>query len=149
MTPEEFEVYLAWVVDDYADELERNGRAYGEAARARSVQSFAELLPRGLDTPEHVVLVAEAADDGHRVGHIWFAPSDEVPERAWIYDVTVEESERGKGYGRALMRAFELRAREHGFVQAGLNVFGDNLVARTLYESLGYREISRQMAKDL
>lgn len=148
MTPEEFAAYLAWVVDDYAGELARNGSAVGEAALARARASFDELLPQGLDTPRQILLVGEDAVDGRRVGHLWFGPSD-VDGRAWLYDVTVEEPERGKGYGRALMQGFEREARAHGYSAVGLNVFGDNEVARSLYLSLGYREIARQLAKDL
>jgi ribosomal protein S18 acetylase RimI-like enzyme len=47
------------------------------------------------------------------------------------------------------MRAFEGEARARGFARAGLNVYGDNHVARRLYESLGYVETSRQLHKEL
>ncbi|MGZ4133015.1 MAG: GNAT family N-acetyltransferase [Actinomycetota bacterium] len=148
MTPEEFAAYLTWVVDDYAAELARNGKATGETALGQARASFDDLLPQGLDTPRQVLLVGEDAADGRRIGHLWFGPSD-VEGRAWLYDVTVEEAQRGKGYGRALMQGFEDAARAHGYAAAGLNVFGDNAVARSLYLSLGYREIARQLAKDL
>ena len=149
MTGGEFSAYLSWVVDDYAEELARNGRATREEAPAQSKASFDALLPDGLDTPGQVVLVAEDPEDGRRVGHLWFGPSSDDAQRAWVYDITVEEPERRRGYGRAMMEAFEDEARARGFVLVGLNVFGDNVGARTLYESLGYREIARQMAKDL
>lgn len=149
MTAEEYDVYLSWVVRDYANELERNGRAGAEDAMARAQESFDTLLPDGLGTPGQVLLIAEDAGDGRRVGHLWFGPSSETASRAWVYDVTVEEAERRRGYGRAIMRAFEDQARDHGYGAVGLNVFGDNEGARGLYESLGYREIARQMTKDL
>ena len=43
MLPDEFVTYLEWAIDDYAAELERNGKATGEAAQIRlaSVLRFA------------------------------------------------------------------------------------------------------------
>jgi len=80
---------------------------------------------------------------------LWFGPSTDDPTMAWIYDITVDEDERGKGWGRAIMHAFEAEARARGFARAGLNVYGDNHVARRLYESLGYVETARQLHKEL
>ena len=41
------------------------------------------------------------------------------------------------------------RSREHGAVTLGLNVFGFNSIARSLYRSLGYEESAVQMRKKL
>jgi ribosomal protein S18 acetylase RimI-like enzyme len=40
-------------------------------------------------------------------------------------------------------------ARSHGATTIGLNVFGQNHIARGLYTSLGYREQAVQMRKPL
>jgi len=40
-------------------------------------------------------------------------------------------------------------ARTNGALSIGLNVFADNTVARNLYASLGYRETSVHMRKQL
>jgi ribosomal protein S18 acetylase RimI-like enzyme len=149
MTPAEFAAYLQWVVADYAEELERNGRATPGAAGTQAQASFDSLLPHGLDTPHQVLLIAEDTVSEERVGHLWFGPSSDAPDQAWVFDVTVEEPLRGRGYGRAIMRACEGEARSRGYARLGLNVFGDNEVARGLYASLGFREIARQMTKDL
>ncbi|HEX6843969.1 MAG TPA: GNAT family N-acetyltransferase [Actinomycetota bacterium] len=149
MTAAEFDEYLSWVVADYASEMVRNGRATPDESTARAQASFDSLLPRGLETPGQVLLIAEDPDTGERVGHLWLGPASDAADQAWVYDVTVEEDLRGRGYGRAIMQAFEREAATRGYARAGLNVFGDNEVARGLYESLGYREVARQMAKDL
>ncbi len=65
----------------------------------------------------------------------------------WIYDIYVEESLRGKGYGRRLIELAEEEARRAGVTRMELNVARDNEGARSLYESVGYREMSRQMYK--
>jgi ribosomal protein S18 acetylase RimI-like enzyme len=149
MLPDEFVAYLEWAIDDYAAELERNGKATGEAAMVTSRASFDSALPDGLATQGHFLLVAVDPDDGQRVGVLWFGPSTDDPAMAWVYDITVDEERRRQGWGRAIMRAFEGEARARGFARAGLNVYGDNHVARRLYESLGYVETARQLHKEL
>jgi ribosomal protein S18 acetylase RimI-like enzyme len=149
MTPDEFTEYLDWVVDDYAGELERNGKATGEAAVAASRASFDGLLPDGVETEGQTLLIAEDEDEARRVGLLWFGPSTDDASMAWIYDITVDEDRRGEGWGRAIMRAFEGEARSRGYTRAGLNVYADNQVARRLYESLGYAETARQLHKPL
>jgi ribosomal protein S18 acetylase RimI-like enzyme len=149
MLPDEFVTYLEWAIDDYAAELERNGKTVGESAKVASRASFDSALPDGLATQGHVLLIATDLDDGERVGVLWFGPSTDDPAMAWIYDITVDEDKRRRGWGRAIMRAFEGEASARGFARAGLNVYGDNHVARRLYESLGYIETSRQLHKEL
>jgi GNAT superfamily N-acetyltransferase len=113
MTDDEFVDYLDWVVDDYAAELERNGKAVGDAAADASRSSFASLLPSGVSTPEQELLIAEDPEEGARVGVLWFGPSTDDPTVAWIYDVTIDPDRRGQGWGRAALRAFEGEARGH------------------------------------
>jgi ribosomal protein S18 acetylase RimI-like enzyme len=149
MTPDEFDGYLSWVVDDYAAELERNGKAIGEAAVEASRASFASLLSDGVETPGQVLLIAEDPEEGARVGVLWFGPSTDDPAVAWIYDVTIDPDQRGQGWGRAALRAFEGEARARGYARAGLSVYADNHVARRLYESMGYVETARQLHKKL
>jgi ribosomal protein S18 acetylase RimI-like enzyme len=149
MLPDEFVAYLEWAIDDYAAELERNGKVTGAAAKVASRASFDSLLPDGLATVGHVLLVAMDPDDDERVGVLWFGPSTDDPAMAWIYDITVDGDKRERGWGRTIMRAFEGEARAHGFARAGLNVYGDNHIARRLYESLGYVETARQLHKEL
>ena len=43
-------------------------------------------------------------------GCLWFGPSTDDPAMAWIYDITVDEDKRRRGWGRAIMRAFESEA---------------------------------------
>ena len=95
-------------------------------------------------------LTAETAA-GDLVGHVWVA-LDSRPgsgSGAWIYDIEIEEGQRGHGYGRALLRAAEREVASHGVEVIGLNVFGANTVARSLYKSSGYEITALQMRKRL
>jgi ribosomal protein S18 acetylase RimI-like enzyme len=68
---------------------------------------------------------------------------------AWVYDVEIAEGFRGRGYGRAAMLLAEDEARARGMTSLGLNVHGQNRVARSLYEDIGYQLTTLQMKKPL
>jgi ribosomal protein S18 acetylase RimI-like enzyme len=100
--------------------------------------------------PEGVELVALEADDGRRVGTMFFAERRWHGEpRCFLFDLWIEPEERGRGYGRAAMEALEAEARSRGLPTIEFNVWGGNSVARSLYRSLGYGERSVFMGKDL
>ena len=65
----------------------------------------------------------------------------------FIYDIEVVAERRGEGFGRSLMEHVEVEGRAMGLGRIELNVHADNEVARSLYESAGYREMRRQMVK--
>lgn len=73
------------------------------------------------------------------------------PDRgtAFIYDIAIDEAFRRLGYGRGALRALEPLARELGYDAIGLQVFGDNDVARNLYRSPGDIETDVTMRKRL
>jgi ribosomal protein S18 acetylase RimI-like enzyme len=67
----------------------------------------------------------------------------------FIYDISVDEAFKGRGYGRAAMQSAEDEGRRNGLHALALNAFGNNAIARALYSKLGYRETSVQMRKEL
>jgi GNAT superfamily N-acetyltransferase len=135
--------------EEFGPWLERVTQEYAEALEA-SKQSVASVLPQGFATPAHVFEIGEEEGTGRHIGSLWYAREPRGGrEVIWVYELFVEEPHRGLGFGRRLMELLEERARNAGIGRIGLNVFGDNTAARTLYESLGYRESARQMHKDL
>lgn len=62
-------------------------------------------------------------------------------EDAWLEDLFVDESARGKGYGRMLVEAAVERARSRGCERIQLDVNEANAAAVALYESCGFRPI--------
>ncbi len=151
MREDEFDAWRSWAVREYADDMMRNRSMPDEAALSRAAKEMDELLTAGISTPGHHLLVAEDDVTGDRVGYLWYGPrsSGADPNVAWLYDVYVEEELRGGGLGRRLMEALEVQVRSDGHHRIELNVFGDNDRARRLYDSMGYREMARQMAKEL
>lgn len=102
------------------------------------------LLPDGPATEHQLIWTALAGDEP--VGSLWISTRSRVP---FIYGIEVDSSQRGKGYGRAIMLAGEDECRRLGHKHLDLNVFGDNTTAIGLYDSLGYAVISQQMRKEL
>jgi GNAT superfamily N-acetyltransferase len=151
MRDDEFDEWFTSTTQNYArDKAESKGIAF-EKALPEARAEMAALLAHRLATEGHTIEVAEDLSSGERLGLLWHArdPREGGREILWLYDIFVEESHRGRGVGRALMRVLEERARETGIGRIELNVFGDNAAARRLYESLGYRESARQLFKEL
>jgi len=66
-----------------------------------------------------------------------------------IFDIHVEESLRGKGYGRAVMNTILSKSKELGAQRAYLQVVAGNTVAENLYGNLGFKEIYRYWYRKL
>jgi ribosomal protein S18 acetylase RimI-like enzyme len=136
MTADEVAAYFATAVEAFAEEtMAADPLLRRQDALERSRRMHDQLLPQGSETPGHDFLVAEDAGDGRRVGHAWLFHEGRA---GFVYDVEVDEAERGRGYGRALMDLAASHCRRSGLDFLGLNVFGHNAVARRLYDALGY-----------
>ncbi|MFE9137263.1 GNAT family N-acetyltransferase [Streptomyces sp. NPDC007355] len=148
MTEAEFAAWQTRAQDAYAQSWIDRG-VPEDQARAKAESSHRTLLPEGLATPGaaiHLIL-----RDGRPVGRLWTGRTELEPGRwaAYVYDIEVDEGQRGHGYGRALMLLAERVAREAGETLLGLHVFAGNTPAIRLYESLGYRATDVNSAKDL
>ncbi|NGO71931.1 GNAT family N-acetyltransferase [Streptomyces boncukensis] len=127
---------------EYGDSPERCGQLYDEARRAQ--------LPDGVATRGTALRVL--THRGAEVGTIWVslsAPGHRADADAWVYDVEVRQDRRGEGHGRSLMLLAERECLAAARGRLGLNVYAYNTRARSLYESLGYREVERYYTKPL
>lgn len=133
MRQDELAAYRTGAVATYARSREEAGES-AALARATSEESFSEMLPDGRPAPgQHLFSVRE---DGVPAGVLWVC--ERWPAQAFVYDVEVDEAFRGRGLGAAAMVHAALWTRQRGMAWLGLNVFGPNLHARSLYERLGY-----------
>lgn len=79
-----------------------------------------------------------------RVGWIWIGPPPDVfhlKRAMWLYQITVAEGARGRGFGRGMLIALHALLADEGVEAVHLNVFKWNVVARNLYDSLGYEVV--------
>jgi len=143
--------------DEFAAYRERSIPAYAdEVARARGLDVGAALRLAEESFPPSLEAVTEGGQwlfravlDGIDVGWLWLGPPPNGSTGLWIYDIEIDEEHRGEGLGRALMLAAEQVVRESGHEHLGLNVFGWNSRAESLYRSLGYEVMSTLMRKKL
>jgi ribosomal protein S18 acetylase RimI-like enzyme len=148
MTAGEFAEFRERAIHEYAAEHVRAGDWSAENAHALATAETDALLPAGAQTPGTLLVMAESPGVGI-VGLAWLALSHPQRQGAYIYDIEIMPEHRGRGYGRALLAALEDEARRHGAESIALNVFGDNHVARALYESSGYGVAAVAMRKRL
>jgi ribosomal protein S18 acetylase RimI-like enzyme len=149
LTREEFDAWLPRQMAGYAALIASSGAMPVQAAQAKAERDTARNLSRGFATPGQLVFRVMAGEAG--VGWLWLGipGPDPDPLMAWVYEIEIEAGFRGRGYGRTAMRLAEDEVRSRGMTSLGLNVHGQNTVARSLYESLGYEVTAQQMKKPL
>jgi ribosomal protein S18 acetylase RimI-like enzyme len=147
-TREEFDEWLPRSEADYAEQIIASGSMRPELAREKARRDTQRSFPAGLDTPGQLVFRVLAGAEP--VGWLWLAvPGPDDPKMAWVYNVQVDAAYRGRGYGRQAMLLAEDEARARGMTSVGLNVHGQNKVAISLYDSLGYAVTTQQMKKPI
>ncbi len=150
MTQDRFTAWRRLAVSSYAGEKERAEQLSPDDARILSETSFQKLLPQGVETPEHFLFLVYDAMKDEEVATLWLAlRGQREPRVMWVYDILVNESQRGQGYGEATMRAAEDFSRSKGCPAIELHVFGHNPVARKLYEKIGFEPTSIVMRKKI
>ncbi len=99
------------------------------------------LVPALRDHPTALVLLAFADDEpiGIAVCFTGFSTFRARPLLN-IHDLAVLEQHRGKGVGKALLRAVEDHARRTGCCKMTLEVQDANTRARTLYQRCGFED---------
>jgi ribosomal protein S18 acetylase RimI-like enzyme len=147
MTRAEFDEWLPRQVAGYAALIAASGALPAQAAREKAERDTARYFGHGEATPEQLVFRIMAGKVG--VGWLWLGVPgpDPDPLMAWVFEIEIEAPFRGRGFGRAAMQHAEQEARARGMTSLGLNVHGQNMVARSLYESLGYEVTAMQMKK--
>jgi RimJ/RimL family protein N-acetyltransferase len=145
MQQEDFEPYLEREIREYAEDHVRNGNWSAEEALERSRKEHQQLLPDGLESRNQYLFSIKDASD-RMLGTLWVNIEN---GRAFIYDFRIEESFRGKGYGKQALVALDEELRSMGLESVGLHVFGDNVKAQELYKKMGYQITGIHMKKVL
>ena len=147
LTSQEIAEYAGHLRTKYAAELREHLFLDEAAANARADRTANDTFPDGSAAPGHWLFVVEDGE-GTRVGVLWLGdPFDGDPDTLWVYDIEIDPDHRGRGLGRDTMLLAEAEARRLGRSRIKLNVFAGNAVARALYLSLGFEEMSVQMSK--
>jgi GNAT superfamily N-acetyltransferase len=148
MSEQEYEAWSERSVEAYAGEMAASTGRDVAALRERAAIEFAHFLPNGQATAGHRLLTV-VDDAGVAVGSLWLGPDRRDPNCVFVFDIEIAPQERNRGIGRAAMLAIEDFATRHRRASIGPNVFGANIEARRLYDSLGYVVVSTSMRKQL
>ena len=148
MTESEFKTYLKSAIAEYAADKAGAGDWSEDEALERSQKSYLELLPQGVKTENNYLFRIQLEESGEKIGMVWM--EHELPRpHGFIFDIVLDEDQRGKGYGKQTMLALEKFAREMGLKTLALHVFAYNTAAMRLYKGLGYELTSQNMTKKL
>lgn len=148
MKEETFKQYYKNSLEDYAYEHVKAGSWKGDEAVQKATEEFEQLLPDGLATKDHFLF--SVLHDSEPIGILWLyvTPTDQE-KLAFIYDIELEEEQRGKGLGKATMVALDEYAKLEGVKQIRLHVFAHNQRAVELYKTMGYEMTDYHMQKRL
>ena len=149
MTDDEFAALKAELYASYPEERARatGGGDVSEEEIAAGRRQIDELMAEGLHSKAHHYWKIVAPEVG-AVGDLWVMV-DDAKHRAFIYSIGTDPGYRERGYGQQALEALEAQMRPLGVTQIALNVWGDNHVARRLYERMGYQPQAILMAKEI
>ncbi len=105
----------------------------------------------GPTVDQAVVYVVEDAD-GVYAGHLWLSEEKDPltgVSRLRVVTVAIGQGYRSRGWGRLLMERAEEEARARNLGSISLSVDAVNVVARKLYEEMGYQTVELQMIHPL
>ena len=101
MRDDELAAWLPLMRDRYADDMVGHAGLEPERAATKAAEDVERLFPGGRPSAAQLVFVIEA--DGEPVGDLWLAERDDTFQRAlFVYDIRLDESARGNGYGKAV-----------------------------------------------
>ena len=140
---EDFEHFLEQEIGEYANDHVRNGNWPTEGALERSGKEFDSLLPDGIYSKDQYVW-SIVNEDNKKTGVLWV----QVKEgKAFIYDFIIDETFRGKGFGKQALTAMDEKLKSMNIESVGLHVFGDNVTAQALYKKMGFKITGIHMLK--
>lgn len=142
--------FIAWALQDYAQQQVRVGAWRPEEAVGLAQVAIDTVLPEGLSSPGQFLYVIEREADGEQLGYLWFGVREEGESRYMaLYDCVIFEAYRRRGYASEALKAMEEKVREQGMQRIVLHVFGHNEGARALYRKMGYTERNVTMVREL
>jgi ribosomal protein S18 acetylase RimI-like enzyme len=127
--------------------LELDPRAFTESPAEHEAIELEQIRHRlGLGVPDGNFILG-GFDDGRLVGMVGFfrRQGEKICHRGEIWGVYIARQQRTKGLGRALMEEMIMRLRSlPGLEQVALGISTGNVVAKRLYESLGFEGYGRE-----
>lgn len=152
--PADWDSFLALDLETGLATLRLSPQAEKDAFRARWAETLKTSwgwTDAGPTKDNSLLLVLE--DDGEPyAGHLWLREEVDAlsgTTRLWVLTVAIVAKYRSRGWGRLLMERAVEEARARKLASVGLSVAADNVVARKLYEEMGFEATRLSMFKHL
>jgi len=149
MTEPEYAAWLEMIIPVYAAEKVGSGQWSEEDSLELSRKEYAELLPKGLETPDNYLFTI-IDSQAIAVGVLWFAVKTKFNVRvANVFDVSVWPERQREGHAFRAFVALEDEVRRLDLSGIALHVFGRNKGAQALYAKLGFQPTNISLFKPL
>lgn len=150
MTTSDFERFVDTSSADYVEQCRLTGLPSLATSQPQARENVDALLPQGLATPGHYLMLLQEEESGASVGEIWFGEVEEDGRTsAFLYDLTIDAAYRRRGFGGLALELLleELRLRD--LDSLSLNVFAHNAAAQALYRKAGFVASEITMVRSL
>ncbi|RKI39415.1 GNAT family N-acetyltransferase [bacterium D16-51] len=139
MSLQEFEAFREYSTNDYAKDLMKAQNTTQENALKQAVTEFSDILPEGIKTKDHSLMMIEEEDSRKSVGIIWYLYEiTEGTKQVFLNDLLIYEEERRKGYAMAALSEMAHNAAKDGCRQSIIYVWKHNPPGVNLYTKCGY-----------
>ena len=139
MTTTDFERFVESSSTDYAEQCRLTDLPSLATSQPQARANLLALLPQGLATPGHYLMLLQEEESGASVGEIWFAEVKEDDRTfAFLYDLTIDAAYRRRGFASAALELLLEEVRLRGLDNLSLNVFAHNTAAQALYRKAGF-----------
>ncbi len=139
----EFEDVVIFSTEQFIKKTQENLGVSREEAEKKS--QINRILPDGYKTPNHEIYLIYN-ENNFKIGHFWVHYKGERLNEAFGYDIYLIPEFRNKGYGKLLFSDVKSFFAGKGIDTLNIHVFSDNLIARKLYTSVGFKEKSLYMS---
>lgn len=139
MSLQEFEAFRENSTNDYAKDLMKAQNISQENALKQAVTEFSDMLPEGIKTKDHSLMMIEEEDSQKSVGIIWYLYEiTEGMKQVFLNDLLIYEEERRKGYAIAALSEMVHNAVRDGCRQSIIYVWKYNSPGVNLYTKCSY-----------
>ena len=150
MSEEGFQKFKTASQQSFATDLAKSLDIAFKTALQNASEQFDRLVPQGLHTKGQMFFDVFEKLSNQNLGYLWIGVQQRLGKQvATINDIKIEELQRGKGYGKELMKHAQEEARRAGAKTIRLHVFSQNEVAKKLYSSMGFETTSLDMKMEL